>query len=166
MSNPPCVATAFVNIFAAPVLDLGKNASLCGVEDINLQANIAASSFLWSTGATAPSIVVNTAGVYWVRAYYDNCILSDTIDVTGGYAVIYVPNAFTPDYDGLNDVFMPKGEGITSYDLKIFTRWGQMIFELEDINKGWDGTVNGNPVQEGIYVWGLDYKTVCTGSGL
>jgi gliding motility-associated-like protein len=71
--------------------------------------------------------------------------------------VIFIPNAFTPNNDGMNDVFMPKGTGIdeTNFEMWIYDRWGNNIFYTQKINKGWDGTVNGNSavVQEDVYVW-------------
>jgi len=69
---------------------------------------------------------------------------------------IFVPNAFTPNADGTNDVFMPKGVGINEYQLLIFDRWGNQIFVSEDLYKGWDGTVRGEEVQQDVYVWKIN----------
>jgi len=71
---------------------------------------------------------------------------------------LFAPNAFTPDNDDLiNDTFFPKGIGIdvSSFEMYIFNRWGDLIFETHDINKGWDGRANDgkNIVQQGVYVW-------------
>lgn len=68
---------------------------------------------------------------------------------------IYIPNAFTPNQDNKNDVFMAKGIGIVKYNLIIYSRWGQKIFESSDIVKGWDGTYKGNDCQNDVYVWKL-----------
>jgi gliding motility-associated-like protein len=74
--------------------------------------------------------------------------------------VIYVPNAFTPNGDGTNDVFKAVGEGINTFKLYIFDRWGNMLFYSEDINKGWDGTFQGRSsseiLQEDVYVWKIE----------
>jgi gliding motility-associated-like protein len=70
---------------------------------------------------------------------------------------IYIPNAFTPNNDGLNDGFKAVGIGIAQFKLQIFDRWGKLIFESDDINKGWDGSVNGKGDAEStksdVYVW-------------
>jgi gliding motility-associated-like protein len=66
---------------------------------------------------------------------------------------LYVPNAFTPDGDGINDVFIPKGVGILKYDLTIFDRWGEQVFKSTDFFKGWDGSFKGKPCQTGTYIW-------------
>ncbi|HEU4718628.1 MAG TPA: PKD domain-containing protein [Bacteroidia bacterium] len=68
----------------------------------------------------------------------------------------YIPNAFTPNGDGINDVFYGTGIGITSYTMYVFDRWGNLIFTANDINQSWDGTVQGKSgqlCQEDVYVW-------------
>lgn len=78
--------------------------------------------------------------------------------------VLYAPNAFTPDGDGLNEVFLPQGTGIDpdNYELLIFDRWGNLLFRTEDMHQGWDGTVRGNKklVQEDTYVWKVIVKDI------
>jgi gliding motility-associated-like protein len=77
-----------------------------------------------------------------------------TVDI-GPEFVFYIPNCFTPNSDGINDGFIGKGIGITRYEMWIFDRWGNMIYYTDDINKPWDGRVQGkpNPVQQDVYVW-------------
>lgn len=77
--------------------------------------------------------------------------------------IFYVPNCFTPDGNSLNQVFNPvftSGFDPFSYNLKIFDRWGEIIFESNDTNVGWDGTYIQTPnlVQDGIYVWKISFK--------
>jgi len=70
--------------------------------------------------------------------------------------VFYIPNAFTPgNGDNINDGFIGRGIGIVKHEMWIFDRWGVMIYYTNDINKPWDGTVQGksNPVQQDVYVW-------------
>jgi gliding motility-associated-like protein len=66
---------------------------------------------------------------------------------------IFIPNAFTPNEDGLNDVFLPVLRGIKSYNLFIFNRWGQKIFSTSDTNQGWDGTYSGEICKSDVYIW-------------
>ena len=68
---------------------------------------------------------------------------------------LYVPNAFTPDGDGINDVFKASVSGVnpSEFQLLIFNRWGQLIFESVHEDAGWDGTFNGKKVQQDTYVW-------------
>lgn len=101
-------------------------------------------------------------GTYYITLSVSNqygCIDSafDYVIVNPDYT-IYVPNAFTPNNDALNDYFQPYGLNILAYDMKIFDRWGKMVFESKDLNFGWDGKVDGNKAQQGMYAYTLYYK--------
>ncbi|MCZ8284986.1 MAG: gliding motility-associated C-terminal domain-containing protein, partial [Bacteroidia bacterium] len=77
--------------------------------------------------------------------------------------VVYVPNAFTPNQDGLNDGFRALGIGIEAFKMQIFDRWGKMIFETNDINTPWDGSVgrgNSGDAKQEVYVWKVKVKDV------
>ena len=71
---------------------------------------------------------------------------------------IYVPSAFTPNGDGLNDKFGAVGNGIASYELTVFTRWGELVFETKDIHKQWDGTYKDGKIQPGVFVYDVYAK--------
>ena len=73
----------------------------------------------------------------------------------------YIPNAFTPDADGVNEEFFGDGEGYTSYTMSIYNRWGEQIFYSNDPEKKWDGTYMGKQVEQGVYIYHfyvLDWK--------
>jgi len=69
-----------------------------------------------------------------------------------------LPNTFIPDNDGLNDIFKPEGSNLRFYQLQIFDRWGEIIFQSTDLNTGWDGTMNGQDAPIGTYVYKLLYR--------
>jgi gliding motility-associated-like protein len=69
---------------------------------------------------------------------------------------IYVPNAFTPDSDGLNDELLVRGENIRDLTFKIYNRWGELVFETTNQQEGWDGIWNDSRVENGVYVYHLD----------
>lgn len=75
--------------------------------------------------------------------------------VVNGIYLFYVPNSFTPDGDGLNDMFRPYGEGIdfNNYTMQIFDRWGGLIYQSSNAERGWDGTYKGKTLSAGSYVW-------------
>ena len=73
---------------------------------------------------------------------------------------LFVPNTFTPNGDGLNDTFGVSGEAIQEFSLRIFNRWGQVIFETADANIRWDGTVEGKAAASGVYI----YKILAKGN--
>jgi gliding motility-associated-like protein len=75
--------------------------------------------------------------------------------------VLYIPNAFTPNADGDNDTFFAKGEYITEFEMRIFDRWGSMIFYSNDMSRGWNGKVNNTSAelcQEDVYVYQVRIK--------
>ena len=91
------------------------------------------------------------------------CKAFDTIDVKV-YKIkpgLYVPNAFTPDGDGLNDIFRPVLVGMRSLKyFRIYNRAGAIVYSTNVQNKGWDGTFQGKPQDSGVFVWmveGEDY---------
>lgn len=85
--------------------------------------------------------------------------VSHTVLVKSEYG-IFVPNAFTPDFDDKNDGFSPKGFGISAdgYLFTIFNRWGEKIFETNNINMLWYGDYKNKIVPNGVYVWRLEFK--------
>ena len=72
--------------------------------------------------------------------------------------VYFVPTAFSPNGDGLNDVFDVSANGMREFELSIFNRWGEVMFRTNQIGKGWDGTYGGKPCMEGMYAWRIKYK--------
>jgi len=67
--------------------------------------------------------------------------------------IIYVPNAFTPNEDGNNEIFQPKGRGIVDYELMIHDRWGERVFQTKNFDEGWDGSFRGKPCKSEVYQW-------------
>ncbi|MCB9361491.1 MAG: gliding motility-associated C-terminal domain-containing protein [Flavobacteriales bacterium] len=82
---------------------------------------------------------------------------------------VFIPNVFTPNNDGINDVFLIKGENIAAFDCKIFNRWGNEIYSWDTLNEGWDGSYEGNLVADGTYfyisniTWNNEEKETITG---
>ena len=70
--------------------------------------------------------------------------------------LFFIPNAFTPNGDDLNDFFEARGQFFQSFSLKIFNRWGELIFVSDNADVGWDGTFNGKPMPEAAYVYRVD----------
>ncbi len=66
---------------------------------------------------------------------------------------LYAPNVFSPDGDGTNDFFAFKGQGVENYSLEIYNRWGQMVFQANDLSNEWNGDYRGTPAPLGTYVY-------------
>jgi gliding motility-associated-like protein len=70
---------------------------------------------------------------------------------------LFIPNSFTPNGDNMNDEFYAKGTGISEFNLKIYNRIGELIFESDDINEGWNGSYFQRQVQQDIYAYVIEY---------
>ena len=128
--------------------------------------SLPALSYLWSTGDTLPEITVDSGGVYQLTIYNYHCGSSEEIEINNYCpGVLYLPNAFTPDGDGLNDVFTAEGSQITDFRLEVFNRWGQLIFTSNDMQTGWDGTYQNRPVQQEVYVYKVHYSFLAEHGG-
>ncbi|PUZ23914.1 gliding motility-associated C-terminal domain-containing protein [Chitinophaga costaii] len=88
-----------------------------------------------------------------------NCITKDTVKINLSYNErLIIPNAFSPNGDGQNDIFMPSSLGIANYHLSIYNRWGNLLFDSLSPKLGWDGTVNGRRCDIGSYVYMIQYS--------
>lgn len=123
------------------------------------------SNYRWSFGDGDSSFLENPAhrykldGAYTVTLFSLNSFgcpdsISKELNVAPFYG-FYIPNTFTPNADGKNDIFSAVGEEISNFHMEIFTRWGEMIYESNNIDNGWDGTAKGRDKisQTGVYVY-------------
>lgn len=88
--------------------------------------------------------------------------ISKNIEVKNDFN-IHIPNSFTPNFDGMNDVFIPVftpyGLDTKTFDMEIFDRWGRQVYRTKDVSKGWDGTIRGSEIaKEDTYVYTIRYK--------
>lgn len=130
--------------------------------------NVVAWNYDFGDGAT--STLRNPTHEYADTGYYDieqivvtefGCM--DTIEVTVRVDPefrFYIPSAFTPDADGINETFYGSGIGIVEYQMRIYDRWGELIFESNDADFHWDGSYKGQQVQKGVYVYQFDLLDV------
>lgn len=99
---------------------------------------------------------VNYSRKYRVIAYKNGDLntysVSNEVEIIPAMS-LYIPNTFTPNGDGLNDTFGIAGEAIKEFNMKVFNRWGQMIFESTHTDLRWDGTFDGVAVPEGAYAY-------------
>lgn len=109
-------------------------------------------SFLWSTGESISEILASEPGVYWVILTNEVCKTTDTI-IIEECPEIDIPNVFTPNGDGLNETFHPKGEPVPGYKLFIYNRWGVLLFQTTDFFQGWNGQYHGADCPDGTYYY-------------
>ncbi len=142
-------------------INLGTDTCVKQGAQMILDAGTGLYTYLWQDGNSGETYTVTIAGDYWVDVSNGCGTVSDTIIITEcPLAEIFIPNTFTPNGDGINDVFIPVYTNITDFEMYVFDRWGQEIYSTTDINKGWDGKFEGKLCQEGVYSWLIYYKSV------
>jgi gliding motility-associated-like protein len=160
-----CSASDTMLVTLAPQPELGPPQSICHIPQLTLSPGNypPGTSFLWNNGSTTPSINVTEAGLYSVTVYYQNCILSDSVEITGipGEGTLFIPNSFTPNGDGINDVFHVSANEISEFHITIFNRWGELVFESYALNEDWNGSFRNETVQQDTYVVIITYRTPC-----
>ena len=159
--------------------------SLCGVTPVNKKywvESVSGYNNVWSIDPYVEyqlqqdnTIVVQWTdpGLYTIIVQYlgDNCSNKKELQVQVEECpdvAIYIPNSFSPNDDGLNDIFEAYGVGIVEFSMMVFNRWGELIFESNKIEHqlgglrmgGWDGIYKSIPCQEDVYAYAIKYKGI------
>lgn len=158
-----------VAVSPTPQLSLDADTALCIGESVELKTASFFRKYLWSTGARTQSITVSKAGSYWLQiTSNEGCIARDTIRVLPKNCgnppdptapSIHFPNAFTPDGDGLNDVFKASVKGtLEKYSLTVYNRWGGIVFRATNAEQGWNGALHGQRQDSNMFLWTCTYR--------
>ena len=153
--------SVLLSYYPAPVVSLGPDTTVCEETPLQLVAwSVNADSLVWSDGSVAPSLFVAKGGQYTVTGINKCGTGADTILVRDIFCDIWVPNAFTPNGDGINDIFRVLGNTgrMEGFSLSIFNRWGERLFYTGNRREGWDGIYKGIPATLGTYVYMLEYS--------
>jgi len=164
VSNDGCdtVASVVVANIPGPTASFILNPTQAEVNQsvVFTDMSTGATSWYWNLGDGEVSILTNPTHAYSMAGTFNVCLL--VIDDFGcedstcsnvyinGLFTMYIPNAFSPDNDGVNEIFIPQGIGVDEdrYFMQIFDRWGQEVFETTDILEGWDGRVRGQDLSD------------------
>lgn len=176
-----CSSTAFANVTVNPLpyvsftwenQDLSMTAPGTGFNNLSSGAG----TFYWDFGDGYSSSEFepyhefpdDEGAEYFVTlegTSVDGCVASVTqyINVAQDYS-LFVPNAFTPDNNGVNEIFTPVlfGYDPEDFTMYIFNRWGELVYETHDMNRGWDGSYGRDPsaVQDGVYTWKIEARVL------
>lgn len=148
----------FTVAFGDLQVDLGADRALCIGDSLDLEVPSAeANSIFWSTGDTTRTTTIHAEGEVWVTlSDAIGCVVSDTLQVrmTDCTCTVFLPNAFTPNMDQLNDAFgVQSWCAFLHFRLTVFDRWGHALFTSTDPTATWNGT----EVSDGSYPWTLEY---------
>jgi gliding motility-associated-like protein len=159
-----CVADDRVGLTVIPLprASFGNDTTLCLEQTLLLDASAGVDqSYLWQDGSTSPTFFVDAPGDYTVTASNECDERNASIAVAyEDCRQVYFPNAFSPNDDGINDVFLPFDGGdvtVVQY-FRVYDRWGGLVFEAynfqpNDFSAGWDGRAHGKRATPGVFVW-------------
>ncbi len=156
--------TLVIGLSPVPEFDFGQDTIVLEPGNHNLDSGPGFDSYLWQDGSHGRYFEVPENGLYWVTVSNGYCFASDTVYVilNDCSANLQIPNCFTPNSDGYNDVFMVSSQNLSFFSILIYNRWGELLFETEDPNNGWDGKVNGNICPIGTYFYLIKFSTPCS----
>lgn len=147
-------------------IDLGSDTTICLDQVFELDVHFQGASYFWSTGDTTSRIIVGDSGIYWVHIDLPNGkSISDTIRIykedCEKLPLIEMPNVFTPNNDGINEFFGPIFcDNCDSYEMQIYNRWGNLIFQSNSHSPIWNGKFNNESTSEGVYFYIINVSGV------
>lgn len=147
-----------VEYLQLPEVNLGPNQQLCLREVVELDASgVYNDSIIWNDGSEEFERTITTSGIYEVITWNQCGEAQDEVELIFDdcdYA-LYIPNAFTPDGDGLNEVWTPVGLNLVEFEIEVFNRWGHSVWRSTQLGEAWDGSDNSGAyyVPDGIYAY-------------
>lgn len=164
-SGCPGTATAVINLLSPPFISTDAELTKCENEEIVLSPDVRGADYTrWNTGDSLRTLAVSEPGVYTVTAGNHCGERSTDIAVIDDECLqfLFAPNAFTPNGDGRNDLYRVYGDGIDRFNMQIFDRWGNKVFETDNIREGWNGSYqnSGYYCEAGMYTvrFELEYE--------
>jgi gliding motility-associated-like protein len=162
------VVTTSLFIYNPPLIQLTNDTSITLGSVIDLIA-YGGNTYFWNTGETTSNISVSptqTTTYSLIAINGPGCADTAFVTVIVEEMVeteLFTPNIFSPNGDGSNDVFYVRGTGFDEFQLIIYNRWGEKVFETEDNSKGWDGTYEEEPLNPGVYVYYVFVRYIIDG---
>lgn len=145
-----------------PSFSLGSDTTICG--DFSKQL-FALDGTVWSNGVVASTITINTPGLYWAEATNVCGTFRDTLFIYSKYndCLMAIPTAFSPNGDGVNDVFKAVTFcQVSDFTMRIYNRWGELVFQTFDVMDGWDGAYKQTAQPVGVFIYYTEYWNECT----
>ncbi len=170
-----CTGTAsvLIDVVTNPKMIVSKSGDVeCNIQTIQLSASGTSTSYVWSpaTFLSSPNSGITNATLtqtttFMVTGTVGSCVITDSITVdvyNNDETAIYIPNAFSPNGDGMNDCLRVLNTAhFSSYYFAIYNRWGQRVFEADSPDKCWDGTFNNQPALLDVYYYFMKAETRC-----
>lgn len=160
-----CSATDTLNVMAidtVPKNFLPPNQQMCYGNNLRIEVP-GYIDYTWNDGSKAQYFNISSFGTFYLTVRdFNNCVGTDSITIQRANCIpIGIPNAFTPNNDGLNDIFKPTiNQAIQKFSFIVFNRYGEKVFETREYGKGWDGTYKGKEQPAGSYVYRILFTNI------
>ncbi len=149
-------------LLSPPANFLPGDTTICTYGSLQITPTANYTNYLWSNNATSPVINITSPGLLWLQVTdAKSCQGRDSILISLKECIqgFHIPSAFTPDNDGLNDIFRPIiGGTVKHYQFTIYNRWGKAVFTTNELYKGWDGTLGGVAQDSNVFAWTCTYQ--------
>ena len=148
-----CDSTFLLEVEVLPETFLGNDTILCVGNTFTIESPSPGTR--WFDGSIGQTKTVQASGVYWANlSDINGCLLTDSINVRFN-ARVYLPNIFSPNEDGYNDLFVPQFSKSTfyNYQMQVFDRWGDLLYDTLSLENGWDGRYKDKSCETGVYVY-------------
>ena len=159
--------STWVSTLSSPVASLPSDTSLCFEDYPGIAYQLAVSAgfanYAWTSGQTGNSISLDNPGLYGVTITNDIGCSTDQMTLVQGFCsepALFVPSAFTPDGDGLNETLRIEGKNLVELDFRLYNRWGMLVWQADSIGDYWHGQAPDRThyVQDELYVWKAKYR--------
>lgn len=165
ITQGPCVVVDSIRltVHALPPINV-RDTMICPTDSAYLNAWCEGCTYLWSDGITDAGRWSPARRIYDVIITNEfGCVVTPQVNVRQDeecWDEIFVPNTFTPNHDGVNDLFKVRYGNVTILDILIADRWGHVLYQSSNPDEGWDGTYRGAIVKEDTYVWKVTYNNM------
>jgi gliding motility-associated-like protein len=155
------IITTTINVDNQLEINLGNDTIICSGIELLLNINTESENILWSNGSTENFIKVSSPGIYSVSISNECGLFADSIKIetTDCDCNVFIPNAFSPNGDGKNDVFIVKEENIINSRLIIYNKWGKEVFSSNNNEQNWNGINKDKQLPPDVY--GYYYEGTC-----
>lgn len=163
-----CTELRAVEVVGVPEMYLYDTPRSCeGIQTALRIPYFTGTNYLWCNGEAGDLIYTSEPGEYCYQFSDEfGCLQEGTVvlELIDRDASVYIPNAFTPNNDGINDVFKAYGEDLADFELSVWNRWGEEVFKTDDPDDFWDGSHRGGEyyTQDEVYTWQVEYRSSCS----
>lgn len=155
-------STSITALLLQPKHFLPADTAVCLLSPHVIQADGGYQNYMWSNNSSGQTLEVKEPGLYWLQVTAPNgCNGKDSVWIKTKECLkgFYIPNAFSPNNDGRNDIFKPRIFGkLNLYKFSVYNRYGQILFETTDINAGWNGSLKSAKQENNVYTWTCTYQ--------